>query len=134
MAMTGISQSASHIAETDNARAIVGWACSGSSSPSRRGWSLCLSPDEPCPPLLLKTSAPLAVPMKPMRAALRTINGNGMSKKKMPMNAAAASRRRALFFSARLPMRTTASTTIASTAAFNPKNRAATAGTLPYSA
>ncbi len=49
----------------------------------------------------------------------------------MPMNAAAASASIALFLSARLPTRTTASSTIASTAAFSPKNSATTSGTLP---
>ena len=39
-----------------------------------------------------------------------------------------------LFLSARLPMRTTASSTIASTAALRPKNNATNSGTLPKAA
>ena len=54
-----------------------------------------------------------------------------MLKKKMPTKAAAASARITLFFSDRLPMRTTASSTMARTAALSPKNNAAIAGTLP---
>src|SRR3981081_2248281 len=55
--------------------------------------------------------------------------GNGVLKKKMPTNAAAASARITLFFSDRLPIRKTASSTIARTAALSPKNTAAIAGT-----
>ena len=62
------------------------------------------------------------------------MSGKGMAKKKIPTNAAAASASITLFLSARLPIRTTASSTIASTAAFSPKNSAATTGTLPNAA
>jgi len=62
------------------------------------------------------------------------INGNGTAKKKMPTNAAAVRAIRERLFSARLPIRMTASITIARTAAFNPKNKAVTAGTCPQSA
>ena len=44
-----------------------------------------------------------------MSAAPRMMMGNGTSKKKMPMKAAAARTRIVLFFSERLPIRTTAS-------------------------
>ena len=61
------------------------------------------------------------------------MTGNGTSKKKSATNAAAASARIVLFLRARLPTRSTASTTITSTAAFSPKNRPCTSGTLPSS-
>ena len=60
--------------------------------------------------------------------------GNGTAKKKIAMKLAAASAIMMLFLSARLPMRTTASSTIASTAAFKPKNNACTTPTLPSAA
>jgi hypothetical protein len=70
---------------------------------------------------------------KPIRPAARTISGNGTAKKKMAMKAPAAiAAQRCL--SARAPIRRTASRTIASTAAFSPKNRASTAPTLPKAA
>ena len=59
------------------------------------------------------------------------ISGNGTSKKK---DADEGRRREAdlmLFLRAFEPMRTTASSTIASTAALSPKNRAETMPTLP---
>ena len=59
------------------------------------------------------------------------ISGNGTSKTKMATNAAAASATITRFRSARRPMRTTASSTIASTAALSPKNSASTTGTSP---
>jgi len=70
-------------------------------------------------------------PMKPIRPAPKTMIGNGKSKKKMPTKAAAARPISTWFLSARLPMRTTASMTIANTAALRPKNRATMMGTLP---
>ncbi len=60
--------------------------------------------------------------------------GNGTLKKKMPTKAAAASAIIAVFLSARLPTRTTASSTIASTAALRPKNSATNSGTPPKAA
>ena len=54
-------------------------------------------------------------------AAASTIAGKGTSNRKIPTNASAASATMARFLSARLPMRRTASTTTASTAAFRPK-------------
>ena len=54
------------------------------------------------------------------------MTGNGTAKKKIATKAAAARTCRGLLFSERRPMRMTASTTIASTAAFRPKNAAAT--------
>ena len=59
------------------------------------------------------------------------ISGNGTSKKKIATNAAAAMPTMTRFFSARRPIRTTASSTIASTAALRPKNSAWTMPTLP---
>ena len=59
------------------------------------------------------------------------ISGNGTSKKKMATKAAAAIATMTPLFSARRPMRTTASSTIASTAALRPKNSASTTGTSP---
>ncbi len=60
--------------------------------------------------------------------------GNATPKKKIATKANAASATMTPFFNARLPTRTTASSTIASTAAFSPKNSAATKPTLPYAA
>ena len=59
------------------------------------------------------------------------INGNGTSKTKMATKAAAAIASITRFLSARRPMRTTACSTIASTAALSPKNSASTTGTSP---
>ncbi len=59
------------------------------------------------------------------------INGNGTPKTKIATNAATASPIMAAFFKARLPMRMTASSTIARTAAFSPKNSAWTGPTSP---
>ena len=64
-------------------------------------------------------------------AAARTMSGNGASRKKIATKAAAASPIRTRFLSARLPIRTTASSTMASTAAFSPKKRAETKPILP---
>src|ERR1700719_1329362 len=49
IAMTGTSHNESQIADTRNARATVGRACSGNSSPSRLS-VLCVLPPAPCPP------------------------------------------------------------------------------------
>ena len=49
------------------------------------------------------------------------MSGNGTPRKKIATNAAAAIPTMTWFLSARLPIRTTASSTIASTAAFRPK-------------
>ncbi len=49
------------------------------------------------------------------------------------MNASAAIATMTPFFNALRPIRSTASITTASTAAFRPKNTAATSGTWPYS-
>ena len=62
------------------------------------------------------------------------ISGNGTPKAKMARNAAAAMPTITLFFNARLPMRMTASITMASTAAFRPKNSACTMPTEPKAA
>ena len=62
------------------------------------------------------------------------MNGNGTPRKKIATNATAAMPTITLFFSARLPMRMTASSTMASTAAFRPKNSAWTMPTVPKAA
>ena len=62
------------------------------------------------------------------------MSGNGTSKKKIATKATAASAIMTRLRSARLPTRTTASITIASTAAFSPKNSASTKPTLPKAA
>src|SRR6516165_11428561 len=80
-AITGMSQSASQTADTNKARATLGRACSGSSSPNRLLSSPYLSAPLPCPPSLLKTSAPLAVPKNPIAAAPSMMTGNGILKK-----------------------------------------------------
>jgi len=72
------------------------------------------------------------LPANPSDAAASTSAGNGTSKKKIATNPAAAMAFCARPTSARLPMRMTASTTTASTAAFSPKNRAPTAGRVRY--
>jgi hypothetical protein len=62
------------------------------------------------------------------------ISGNGTANKKIATNAATANACMGLLFRERRPMRITASTTIARTAAFRPKNAAATKPTWPHSA
>ena len=57
--------------------------------------------------------------------------GKGAAKAKMATKETAAMVIVTAFFSARLPMRTTACSTMASTAALRPKNRAATKPRLP---
>ena len=57
--------------------------------------------------------------------------GKGTAKKKIATNESAASAIMTLFFSARLPIRTTAWSTMASTAAFKPKKMPATMPTSP---
>jgi len=69
--------------------------------------------------------------MNPMIPAVMTISGKGTLKKKMPTRANAASTSIGRLFSARLPTRRTAWSTIASTAAFRPRNKAVMTGTLP---
>jgi hypothetical protein len=69
--------------------------------------------------------------MKPMIPAAITISGKGTLKKKIPIKANAASTSIGRLFSARLPTRCTACNTIASTAAFRPRNKAVTTGMLP---
>jgi hypothetical protein len=70
----------------------------------------------------------------PADPAPRTISGKGTCRKKMPANAAAASATSARSFSARRPMRITASITTAMIAGFSPKNSAATSAVLRYAA
>src|SRR3546814_4539755 len=65
---------------------------------------------------------------KPISAAASTISGKGTSSTKIATNASAAKPRMTLFFKAREPTRTTACSTTASTAAFNPKNNPSTSG------
>jgi len=60
-----------------------------------------------------------------------TIRGKGAARKKIAKKAAAASKRLAVDLSALPPIRTTACKTMASTAAFKPKNSASTGPTLP---
>ena len=69
--------------------------------------------------------------MNPMIPAVMTISGKGTLKKKMPIKANAASTSIGRLFSARLPTRCTACSTIASTAAFRPRYKAVMTGTLP---
>ena len=69
-----------------------------------------------------------------MSPAPRMMSGNGTLRKKIATKAAAASPIMTRFLSDRLPTRTTASSTTASTAAFSPKNSAATMPTLPQAA
>jgi hypothetical protein len=67
-----------------------------------------------------KVSGHSRPPAKPMSPAPMMMTGNGSSRKKMPMNAAAAIATIGPFLKARLPIRKTASTTIASTAGASP--------------
>jgi hypothetical protein len=62
----------------------------------------------------------------PSTAAATTTNGNGTAKKNSATNAAAAIATMARLRSARLPMRSSASTTMAITADLRPKNSAVT--------
>ena len=66
-----------------------------------------------------------------MIPAVITISGKGTLKKKVPVKAKAASTSIGRLFSARPPTRCTACSTIASTAAFRPRSKAVTTGTLP---
>jgi hypothetical protein len=67
----------------------------------------------------------------PATTAAMTTSGNGTLKKKMATNAAPATSQSTAPRSARRPRRISASSTIASTAAFTPVKRAATNGALP---
>ena len=88
----------------------------------------------PCPPPALNQSGSSALPTKPISAAAKMMSGNGSAKKKMPTKASAAIATSARLLSARLPTRTTASSTTASTAAFRPKNSDCTMPIWPNSA
>ena len=61
-----------------------------------------------------------------MMAAMTTISGNGMPKKKIPTNAPPASASSSEVLSARLPMRMSASSTMTSTAALMPNSAPST--------
>ena len=71
---------------------------------------------------------------KPTKAAAATISGKGTFRKKMPTNAAPAISHSTLPLSARLATRSSASMTIASTAALTPTNTASASGSLPKAA
>ena len=68
---------------------------------------------------------------QPTSPAASTIAGNGTPKAKIATNAAAATARAGPLPSARRPIRTTACSTMASTAAFSPKNSASTSPPSP---
>ena len=70
--------------------------------------------------------APPWPPDQPISAATATISGKGRTEGKDRDEGRRGDRRIAVFFSARLPTRTTACSTMASTAAFSPKNSAET--------
>ena len=80
---------------------------------------------EPAPPAA-KAPHPALAPAQPISAAAATISGNGAPKAKIATNDAAAMANIAALRSARRPSRTTACSTMASTAAFSPKNNAET--------
>ena len=67
----------------------------------------------------------------PNSAAAMTITGNGTAKKSIATNAAAAMSQSVRPLSARFATLNNASTTIASTAALTPTNRASANGSLP---
>ena len=69
--------------------------------------------------------------MNPARAAPRMITGNGTPNAKIATNEAAAIPIIVRFFRARDPMRITACTTMASTAALRPKNSPSSAPVSP---
>src|SRR5205807_2723760 len=102
IAITGTSHNESQIADTRNARATVGRACSGNSSPSRLSPAPSVLPPGPCSPTW-KALEPRRAPTKPIMPAASTIKGNGTPRKKMPKKAAAASTSIARLLSARLP-------------------------------
>ena len=66
-----------------------------------------------------------------MTAAASTMSGKGAAKAKMATKARRAMARRVALRSVRLPMRTTASSTMASTAALRPTKAAATGPSWP---
>jgi hypothetical protein len=67
----------------------------------------------------------------PIAPAPSTISGNGSFKNAIPMKASIASAQASRDFSARFDTLISASTTIASTAAFNPNRMPATTGKSP---
>src|SRR5262245_65501788 len=66
--MTGMSQSASQMAETASARATVGRACSGIPSPSMSSTTADLSLPAACPALASNSARPINPATKPMIA------------------------------------------------------------------
>ena len=76
--------------------------------------------------LTARSSGEARATRKPISAAAATISGKGRAKKKIPMKAASASPISSDVFSARLPMRISASTTITSTAALMPNSAPST--------
>jgi hypothetical protein len=74
---------------------------------------------------------PALAPAKPTMPTAMIISGNDTPKKKIATNAAPAMATKTGLRSARFPTRNTAWMTMASTAAFRPKNNASTTLTLP---
>ena len=117
--------------DRERPRGMLGRAWSGSSSPSRlRPSALCLA--AAMPPRAANCGRPARAPTKPITPAPMMMTGNGTPKKKIATKAIAGERDHERGSSARAcRSRTTASITIASTAAFSPKNSASTTPTLP---
>ena len=104
IAMTGPSHSASQIADTRNARPMVGRTCSGSSSPSALSSAARVLPPPWSSPTI-KAAEPARAPTKPITPAASTMSGNGTWLKKIATKANAASAIIAPLFNARLPTR-----------------------------
>ncbi len=81
-----------------------------------------------------KADTPDRAPRSPTTLAPTMMAGNGAEKKKIATKAAIARPSMARLRRARLDSRTSACSTIASTAAFRPKNNAATTPTSPQTA
>ncbi len=105
---------------------------SGSSSPSMLSTAAVFLPP-PCG-TAANSGRPLLAPKYPITPAEMMMIGKGTLKKKMAMKAVAARAIMIRLRSARLPTRTTAWMTMASTAAFSPKNSASMTPTLPKAA
>jgi hypothetical protein len=90
-----------------------------------------VSPGLPWTAAAPNAAEPARPPRNPRTPAARTISGNGVPKAKIATNDATARPTITRFFSAARPIRNTACSTTASTAAFSPKNSPSTTGTSP---
>ena len=88
-------------------------------------------PSPEWPPPARKAASPALPPARPISPAAKMISGKRHVEEEDGDEGRGRDRHHDPLFSARRPMRTTASSTIASTAALRPKNSASTTGTSP---